>query len=115
LVFELKGLRDSLAQSPDEEKNMDSFRTAAQFFQKNVRTTDLVSYLGGESFVIFTPEQGEGKEYLIERLRTIFKNMKADLGPLQLDQEMKLKVRAIDYPGDRGIVQELLRDAVEVL
>jgi UDP-GlcNAc:undecaprenyl-phosphate GlcNAc-1-phosphate transferase len=115
LVFELKGLRDSLAQSPDEEKNMDSFRTAAQFFQKNVRATDLVSYLGGESFVIFTPEQGEGKEYLIERLRTIFKNMKADLGPLQLDQEMKLKVRAIDYPGDRGIVQELLRDAVEVL
>ncbi len=114
LVFELKGLREILAQSPDEEKNKESLRTVAQFFQKNVRTTDLVSYLGGESFVILTPEQGEGKEYLIERLRTIFENMKADLGSLQLDQGMELKIRGIDYPGDRGIVHDLLRDAVEV-
>jgi len=64
--------------------------------------------------VILTPEQGEGKDYLVERLKTIFENMRADLfGPLS-EQKVELKIRAVDYPGNQGLVQDLLRDAMEV-
>lgn len=114
LVFELEGLQDFLSRSRESHNMKDHFRFIAQFFQENVRSTDVVSYLGGESFVILTPEQGEGRDYLIERLKTIFKNMQADLKSQRLEPSIDLRIRAVDYPGDQGIVQDLLRDAVEV-
>ncbi len=110
LVFELQGLRaylDRLRNAQDVETR---FRQMARFFQENIRSSDVVSYLGDESFVIMTPEEGDGRQYLIERLRTIFQNMKADR---RMDG-IELKVRQVDYPGNKGIVQELLRDVVEV-
>jgi len=48
--------------------------------------------------------------YLIERLKTIFTNTLAKEGTSSLT----LKVRVVEYPGNGGIVQDLLRDAVEV-
>jgi UDP-GlcNAc:undecaprenyl-phosphate GlcNAc-1-phosphate transferase len=110
LVFELKGLRSYLERFPNPREMEARFRDMARFFQENIRASDVVSYLGEESFVIMTPEEGEGRQYLIDRLRTIFQNMKADLDT----EAIELKIRQVDYPGNKGIVQELLRDAVEV-
>jgi UDP-GlcNAc:undecaprenyl-phosphate GlcNAc-1-phosphate transferase len=114
LVFELAGLKAFLSRFQEKEIMQQHFRKIAQFFQENIRSTDVVSYLGDESFVILTPEQGEGKAYLIERLKTIFENMRDDLEPQQVGQALSLKIRAADYPGNHEIVQELIREAEEV-
>ncbi|OIP65198.1 MAG: hypothetical protein CO150_10660 [Nitrospirae bacterium CG_4_9_14_3_um_filter_53_35] len=114
LIFEIKGLISFLDPFKKIEERRKRFRSVGRFFQENIRSSDLVSFLGNESFVILTPEQGEGKDYLVERLKTIFENMRADLfGPLS-EQKVELKIRAVDYPGNQGLVQDLLRDAMEV-
>lgn len=114
LVFDLDGLGACLARFHDDETREAHFRKIARFFQDNIRSTDVVAHLGGESFVILTPEQGEGKTYLIERLKTIFGNMKADLATRDPEGMVRLRIRAVEYPGNRDLVHELLRDAVEV-
>ncbi|NOY53562.1 MAG: diguanylate cyclase [Deltaproteobacteria bacterium] len=110
LLFDLKGLQSRLSAFSDPEERRRCFQRIARFFEENVRATDVVSYMGGESFVVMTPEEGEGMSYLIERLQTIFDNTLAQEGT----HPMTLKVRVVEYPGNGGIVQDLLRDAVEV-
>jgi UDP-GlcNAc:undecaprenyl-phosphate GlcNAc-1-phosphate transferase len=110
LVFEMKGLEAFIASASDDGQRKLRFKGFSSYFKENVRTTDVVSYMGGESFVIMTPEEGEGRQYLIERLTTIFENIKGDLG----SEAIELTIRVVDYPGHRGIVQELLQGAVEV-
>ena len=113
LLFEIRGLAEWLASLPPEDRR-ERFRRVTRFFQENVRSSDVVSFLGGESFVILTPAEGEGKEYLIERLQTIFRNRAGLLGAEDAAAGLAMHVRAVDYPGGRGLIQELLRDAVEV-
>ncbi len=110
LVFELTGLKKYLAHARDGQDREARFRRAAAFFQDNIRTTDVASYMGDESFVVMAPGEGEGKQYLIDRLTTIFENSKAGFG----GDDMHVTIRVVDYPGNRGIVHELLRNAVEV-
>jgi len=110
LLFDVAGLQAYLSSASDPEEQRRRFRRVARFFEENIRATDVVSYMGEESFVVMTPGEGEGMNYLIERLKTIFTNTLAQEGM----QPMALKVRVVEYPGSGGIVQELLRDAVEV-
>lgn len=110
LLFDVAGLQTHLSSVDGPEEKRSRIRRVARFFQENVRATDVVSYMGEESFVVMTPEEGEGMNYLIERLKTIFLNTLSQ----GEDAPMTLKVRVVEYPGSGGIVQELLRDAVEV-
>lgn len=114
LIFEIKGFIPFLNRFKANEVRRQRFKAVGQIFQDNIRSSDLVSFLGDESFVILTPEKGQGKEYLIERLKTIFENMKADLFDPVLDREIEMKIRAVDYPGNQGLVHDLLHDAMEV-
>ncbi len=110
LLFDVTGFHAYLSSASAPEEKQRRFRSVAHFFEENIRATDVVSYMGEESFVVMTPEEGEGMNYLIERLKTIFNNTLVQEGK----DPMTLKVRVVEYPGNSGIVQELLRDAVEV-
>ncbi|MDX1764298.1 MAG: hypothetical protein R3231_08255 [bacterium] len=110
LLFEIQGLKRYLAQGCGGEDESARFRQVAAFFRDNIRTTDVASYMGDENFIVMAPGEGEGKQYLIDRLTTIFENSKAGLA----GDDMQIAIRTVDYPGNRGIVHELLRNAVEV-
>ncbi len=110
LVFEMGGLREAMEKAGHRPGGSRLFRSVAGLFRENVRSSDVVSYLGDESFVVMTPDEGEGSRYLVERLKTIFSNRKNELDCSRIE----MVIRKVDYPGNKGIVEELLQDAVEV-
>jgi diguanylate cyclase (GGDEF)-like protein len=102
-IDKFKNVNDTYGHSAGDK----ALKAAGNFFQKNLRQTDVIARYGGEEFLIFFPETNKEVAYILaERLRKGFSQIRLDNLP-----GLTISLGISSYPEDGKDIETLIKNA----